>query len=192
MKLPLKASAVLALTLSACGNLADSLDQSEIPGYTKEWMREQNGQVLTFRNNAGQVHRLTVTRTEGVNSVNTKAGQQDYAYINVWYRDQTDSLLNLQLRAAANEIYVGRQGIDSGTIHTYKADGHTAFYSYTSPNSHIVAQDTALGGHTYRFLGHVNVRHSEHPTDTLTTVYFSRYDGIVGFTTSRAGLWQRE
>lgn len=184
------------LLLASCGNLVDSLDQSEIPGYTKEWVREQDGQVLTFRNAAGQTHQLRVARSEGVHSTNTKAGPANYAYLNVRYGHPTDSLLTFQLQTSANEIQVLRHGRGTGAIHTYQANGRTAFYStkpdLSSATLRIVTQDTVLGGRKHRYLGSVRVLPASYSADTLTHIYFSRYEGVVGFATARAGLWLRK
>ncbi|WP_188558191.1 hypothetical protein [Hymenobacter glacieicola] len=194
MKRPVFAAGTLALALSACGNFADSLDQSEIPAYTKEWLREQHGQTLSFRNAAGQVRTVTVARKEQVLKGQSKGGSFETEVITVWYRNAPDSLLNLTLEARSNSIYVTRMGKTCGDIHTYKQAGHTSFNSYEKPRlgSPIVAQDTTIRNKTYRFLGRMGVPAAAHPTDTLTNVYFSRDEGLIGFTTKRGGLWHRQ
>jgi hypothetical protein len=183
----------LAVLLSSCGNFFDSLDESEVPDYTRNWLREQHGETLTFRSSrSGQVRTLTVTRSEGVNKGHMPRTNQAYSheYVKLRFRDGPDSLLNIQLDAAANQITVLSPNRYSGAIHTHKSDGRTAFYSGTFLD--IVAQDTTLGGRPYRYLGRIAAPPVAHPTDTVTAVYFSRYEGLVGFTTRRGGLWTRQ
>ena len=100
--------AAISLLLTSCGDILDSIDQSEIPGYTKDWLREQNGQVLSFRNAAGQVRMVTVARKEQVLQGQSKAGSFETEVITLHYRNGPDSLLNLSLEATSNSITVIR------------------------------------------------------------------------------------
>lgn len=184
----------LGVLLSSCGDLADSLDQSEVPDYTKEWLREQNGQVLSFRNAAGQVRTLRVARKEQILQGQSRAGSFETETITLHYRNGPDSLLNLTLEAVATSVTVTHLGVRCGTIITSGSPGRTAFNSYEVPRlgNPIVAQDTVVGGRSYRYLGRMGVPVATHPTDTLTNAYFSQADGLVAFTTKRAGLWLRQ
>lgn len=175
------------------------MDESEIPDYTRNWLRAQHGETLRFRSTAsGQVRVLTVARAEGVvTGRRARGGKYKEAYLKLRFRDGQDSLLNLNMDATANEIQVGCPNRYFGRIATHSKDGHTAFYSGTTLR--IVAQDTVLGKWSCRYLGRIGavaptapVAHIPHPTDTVTAVYISRYEGLVGFTTKRGGLWERQ
>ncbi|SNC59707.1 hypothetical protein SAMN06265337_0107 [Hymenobacter gelipurpurascens] len=184
----------MSLLLTSCGDVVDSLDQSEVPDYTKEWLREQHGQVLTFRNSAGQVRTITVARKEQILQGQSKAGSFETEIITLHYRNGPDSLLNLTLEAISNSITVTHLGSRCGVINTSNSPGRTSFNSYEVPRlgNPIVAQDTMIGGRTYRYLGRMGVPTAAHLTDTLTNAYFSRAEGLVAFTTKRAGLWHRQ
>ncbi|GAA3924443.1 hypothetical protein [Hymenobacter algoricola] len=193
MKLLLPSALGLAILLSSCGNMLDSMDESEIPDYTKNWLHNQHGEVLTFRSSTGQVRTLTVARKRHIRSGTNQIGKFEHEIINVWYRSGPDSLLNMALEARANYVHVSKGGDEFASFLTNKSDGRTMFYSRvgTSSSERIVAWDTTFSGQPYRYLGRVVVP----PTagaDTVTAVYFSRYNGLIGFTTKRAGTWHRQ
>lgn len=188
------------LLLTGCGLFPDSLDQSKIPAYTKDWVREQDGETLTFRNKAGQIHRLEVARQEGTYTTRGRYTSSEVAYLEVQYHDLTDSALSFNLSTYTTRIQIQRQksisGPISGEIATDEKMGKVLFYSYPQSGSkgpvHLVTRDTTLGGRAFKYLGRIRMQPQQHPLDTLTDIYFSRYDGVVGFITKRAGLWVRQ
>lgn len=184
----------LGFWLTSCGDLFDSLDQSEVADHTRGWLRERDGQVLTFRNAAGQTRMLKVARKDQILKGQSRAGAFETETITIHYRNGPDSLLNLTLEAIASSVTVAHLGARCGSIITASNPERTSFNSYEVPRlgNPIVAQDTLMGGRRYRYLGRMGVPVAAHPTDTLTNAYFSQADGLVAFTTKRAGLWLRQ
>ncbi|MCC2546740.1 hypothetical protein LJY25_09825 [Hymenobacter sp. BT175] len=195
MKLFLSCAA-LALLLSSCGNFFDSFDESEIPGYTRDWLRGEQGQTLTFRNGAGQTRTLRVRRREELMTSSGRTGTSYYQVLNVRIEDTApDSLLSVSLEGNSNKVNVSHHGVAWGAINTHENGRKTYVESYrnaTTITGSMAAEDTTLAGRQYRFVGRIRGPITAHPTDTVTAVYISRYEGVIGFMTKRAGLWHRD
>ena len=191
--------------LTSCSAVGDIVNPADIllDAAVKDWLHEQNGQVLTFRNAAGTTQTVYVRRRD--ETTTGAAAKAPSAQIKL----ESTTLVYSRLPAnpdsvsvvasSKNQLKFYYTGLPKGTI----ADGRYLLVTLLAGNDHTQdATDPApalltnypLGSHTYASVVLVTRlaywKGLTAPT-TLDDLYYSRTDGLVGFKTLDGQLWTR-
>ena len=191
--------------LTGCSAVGDIVNPDDWPleQSAKDWLHEQNGQVLTFRNTAGAVQTLRVRRRDEnpsgpaskLPSANMKIEFTTLVYLRL--PDQLDSVS--VVAGSKNQLGFYYEGLPKGTTHDgrylvvtlYTGNDHTQ--DLTNPVAAMLTNYT-LGNHIYANVVVVkqvaNWKGLAVPT-ALDDLYYSRTDGLVGFKTLDGQLWTR-
>ena len=191
--------------LTSCSAVGDIVNPADILLETsvKDWLHEQNGQVLTFRNAAGTAQTVYVRRRDEITSgAATKVSpvQIKTESITLVYSRLPVKLDSVSVVASAkNRLQFFDAGLPTGTV----SDGITLRATIYTNNDHTqdstdpataLLSNYPLGGHTYasvmRIAPVASWKGLAAPA-ALEELYYSRTDGLVGYKTLDGQLWTR-
>lgn len=174
----------------------------------KDWMHEQDGQQLSFRNAASQTQSVRVRRLSGDAKTGVLSGKipiphvpvkTEFIELDYYFLAQKDSVSlvvsNSNVLKFFNTVLPDFAVATSNQqLATFQTASDPATERVSSPNA--LELNYTLGTHTYISVLRVpNVATSKitnpKPTDA-EEIFYSRADGLVGYKTLDGQLWLRQ
>jgi hypothetical protein len=194
---PLLLLVLLLLTFSSCNK------DTPVPGYTKAWLHDSDGDVITFRNSqtgATETQLAQIEHTSQTFGANNPFGKETLDFIKLTYTGQNDPNAGLRLAFDGDgQIVVEPLYEWSGakvTIRTNSpkhlefADGSTSASALLDDNVRLDQRDYAIAVNgRFNFLP--SQPNAPRTQNTLREFWYSKDDGLVAYTKTDGQTWYR-